>query len=134
MNKDRLLQVADAIEREEIAKFHMIDFVDDRPCGTVACVAGFTALMFIGKPDDKYLTLQRQDEIAIVLGLNASQAGELFFARSLDAFDEESEDTDGYEYIENEGYNRFGAEVIRWMVANDTINWRAALTAIGAIK
>ena len=142
MNKERMLAVADAIEKEEIAKFRMLDFIekcDNNQCGTTACVAGFAHLIMgtkINNDIDNVLSNDRLDEARNYLGLNYEEARELFYAGSMDNYNnaEYDELEDGYIVIDDLGYNKYGAQVIRWMVENDRINWNEALTAVGAIK
>ncbi len=134
MNKERLLQVADAIEREEIAKFDMGTWYS-RPsdafkaeypkCETTGCVAGFAMLMF---GDGDYSSMHQFP--AKLLEVPEDVAYELFYAGSV-----ATDDDSGFTVISaNRDYTQAVPEALRWMVANDTINWRDALTAIGAIK
>ena len=139
MNRERLLAVADAIEREEIAKFKMVDFINTKhKCGTSACVAGFAHLLMGNKfESSNILSYTRLDQAADYLDIDFSNANELFYAHSMSRDEDEDNDIepyDGYCVIDDEGYNKFGAPALRWMVTNDTISWKAALTAIGAIK
>lgn len=45
MNKERILAVADAIEKEtHDITFDMMDYYSDDDCGTSACIAGYAIL------------------------------------------------------------------------------------------
>ena len=136
MNKERMLLVADAIEKEEIAKFRMMDFIRHAHCGTVACVAGFTHILInaAAKDDpDNFLSYSRQNTAGDYLGLPHSDAYELFFAASMNEGDED-EEREGYVVLDEDDYSKHGAKAIRWMVANERINWKEALTALGVLS
>lgn len=139
MNKENMLKIADAIEAQQIATFHMSDFVYNK-CGTSACVAGFAHLLMAieqkqSAPEDNLLSADRLSLAADYLGLDYADANELFYAHSLD-FGVTKEETEvyGYEFIDEEEYNQHGAKVLRWMVENDNVNWKEALTALGIMS
>lgn len=86
MNKERVLALADAIEKAELPEgvgFNMKAFVDDS-CGTTCCIAGL-AVLFSGKSLEELLVLENnsasglQDIASEYLGLTQDEALELYY-------------------------------------------------------
>lgn len=150
MDSKRILEIADAIERQEIATFDMTHVVEQvtndenhHPCGTAACVGGFALIMYMPfwKMQDDPHWEERAGE---VLGLTDQQATELFLAFSLDRYSTLNEDGDtadvslfeSFGSRETDGLrliNELRAHVpaaLRYMVEQNDIHWRRALNAV----
>jgi len=97
MNKERLLELADVIERAPVESFDMDDWLRlnvNAPCGTAACIAGHTCLHFVAGYDNRFEVAKARGvsigvlfssiEIAArdVLELTDEEADRLFFASS----------------------------------------------------
>jgi hypothetical protein len=95
MNKENILKVADAIESATLAKehgigFNMVSFYDDSgadsdhteyECCTVACIAGWAAIMSDGYETVRSLTPSDiSKEAQNYLGLSLCEADDLFCA------------------------------------------------------
>jgi hypothetical protein len=79
MNTERILHIADMIEKLEPRQFDMSDYVTENECGTVACIAGWTYLTYgdpAGEGDPHELA-------AIHLGLDEDRADDLFLPNPL---------------------------------------------------
>lgn len=133
MNKQRLLDIADRIEREP-QTFDMSQVLNR--CGTVGCIMGQAIMLF--DPEQKQRPSYQLDSIARgLLGLDHDQAKELFYAESLDVFEDDDEGDRlhidcGYEVIEKH-YRGLVPIALRWMVHRNKINWEEALHAVKAI-
>lgn len=142
MNKELLLQVADAIETQRAGRrrvaFNMESWghrveEEDHMCGTVACVAGFTLAIkhpvVFKKQIDGHLDFEERsliDRAGVDLGLTREQARELFLAVS---FGEETyfRPPPGLHIINN--HAEFVPDALRWMAATGRIEWKPALEA-----
>ena len=86
MNKERILEIADLIEAgHERMVFDMGVFGDEHPCGTAACIAGWTVARFgwngrAMKIDHRrpVLNFDVFDDALSVLGLSFPEAQRLF--------------------------------------------------------
>jgi len=120
MNKEKLLELADILERhegklptDESITFKMSQFYGHRePCGTVACLAGFTVLLWGGASveackEDQLLIPQVAAEI---LDLKISDRRALFAEHMPFGFTEP---------ISHE----FAAKVIRNFVETGVVDW-----------
>ena len=81
MNKERILELADLIEKQPHTEidadsgFNMLDF--NHLCGTPSCIAGWAVFQSNGN-----LEYVNSEEARIALGLNRLQCEDLFFAWS----------------------------------------------------
>ena len=85
MNKERILEIADLIETgHERMVFDMGVFGDEHPCGTAACIAGWTVARFGESGRAKKIDHRRPlnalffDGALSVLGLSFPEAQRLF--------------------------------------------------------
>ena len=87
MNKERILEIADLIEAgHERMVFDMEVFGDEHPCGTAACIAGWTVARFGENDDAEEIDHRRPlgdgddvfDGALSVLGLSFPEAQRLF--------------------------------------------------------
>lgn len=90
MNKERMLVVADAIEKEEIAKFDMSHFVEEHDCGTSACIGGFAILLFPQFDVEDMCSLYRATEIFEL----TENEGYMLFLDSMELFSERTQATE----------------------------------------
>ena len=105
MNKENILKVADAIEKD-IAFFNM-QYPNQ-------CVAGYANRLF------PIINHYPPANAAIHLGLRNNQLDELFYVRSM-----------GSEGItQTTEAKMLVPDALRWMVSNNDINWRRAFTAV----
>ena len=131
MNKENMYKVADAIEKGEIAKFNMHNFVarnydgSEYSCGTAACVGGFTSLLARqevrdGK-DNEHIYCSHQDTAQHYLDLTFEQGMDLFYAYT---HDEAIPGVDGNkEHV---------PAALRWMANNNSVNWDDAFEAVAS--
>lgn len=77
MNTERILHIADLIEKLEPQQFDMSDYIYTAECGTVACIAGWTYLTY-GGCGDPY------SEARNLLGLDEDRADALFLPYGCD--------------------------------------------------
>ena len=95
MNKQRMLRLADRLEKIDPNKFDMNAFADKRECGTTCCVAGHALLMagwklgeadvweavaFVSRRGVEVHTSQVGDYAQEYLGLTEPQAKKLFYS------------------------------------------------------
>jgi len=84
MNKERILAVADAIEKSSVPElgFSMRSFRSD--CGTAACIAGWAFVLFAKNGENRFRRgvspYDIEVEGQVVLGLKDVEAGRLFYA------------------------------------------------------
>lgn len=96
MNAERMLEVADAIEAEEVADFNMADYFSGKAahevldrwdgqghCGTAACIAGFTTLLY--PPGYKVAAINPYNWARYALDLT-DEAAELLFIDTVPLF------------------------------------------------
>jgi hypothetical protein len=117
MNKERLLELADFIEKLPPEAFEMEDWVTQNECGTTACIAGWACLRFIGGSVAK----ERH-----IYDIDGSCINVLYSAREVLGVDDESlyylsEWPDKFycEYTDpdiTKTRNQVAAEYIRWFV------------------
>lgn len=95
MNKERMLRLADRLEKIDPNDFDMNDFAYKRECGTTCCVAGHALLMarwrlgeddvfnspaFVSRRGVEIHTSQVGDYAQEYLGLTEPQAKKLFYS------------------------------------------------------
>lgn len=83
MNTERILHIADLIEKLEPQQFDMSDYVTENECGAVACIAGWTYLTYGPGEYSAEVHLSAAEH----LGLNRNQADELFIPDYSNLFD-----------------------------------------------
>lgn len=131
MNETLLLRVADAIEShpnnfnlaqfvdwtrgaggdsERSRLFDLIELVDD--CGTVGCVAGFTAAIML--EDDPSIPEPTMESAAGALGLIDAQHWRLFYAGRGSVW---AEMADKYGWSVDDGSLKEWSEVLGWQAA-----------------
>lgn len=134
MRADRLREVADAIERGQVrgqsgVRLDMVAYVKgvsrEHPCGTAACVAGYTAMMYtelevINLPWEAYLAARDS------LDLSESEAKELFMG-SISALRLGVKAVNVRQEINSK--ERLVPDALRWMADTGEINWVKALVA-----
>lgn len=120
MNKERMYAVAEAIEKEQIAKFDMCDFVIKKhTCRTAACVCGFAAILEY--PENTTDIIYEKHNGFMHFGMNYFditdlEADELFVPASIGYVNA------NYQHVPN---------ALRWMADNNIINWNKAFIGIG---
>lgn len=86
MNTERILHIADLIEKLEPQQFDMNEWANS--CGTVACIAGWTYLTYA----DEVIPGSAGTVAAEILGLDEEVANSLFVPTDEDGLDAMYED------------------------------------------
>lgn len=128
MNKQRMYLVADAIEKEQIAKFNMFDFIDGyHTCKTAACVCGFAALL--NYPNHSVSDVK--DAVYDDYGSFMSFGEKYLEITKYEADELFNPHHDSYGTVQINNSYKYVPKAIRWMADNDTIDWDQAFIAIG---
>lgn len=149
MNKQKMLAVADAIERE-VLEFDMTTWGVKTECGTAACVAGHACFLsetygadyvgtrFAGVNDHINMTHSVFGAAQEELELTRHEAEELFrcsrfkgsyIVPKLDIWGSNAE---AFDYI-NE-HRDLVPDAIRWMVLNERVDWERAFNAVACAR
>ena len=124
MNKERIMEIADLIETgHERMVFDMGVFGDEHPCGTAACIAGWTVARFGENDDTKEIDHRRPvlnfdvfDDALSVLGLSFPEARQLFAP---------NEERDGVSMTEVTASH--AVRTLRHLAETGEVDWRATM-------
>jgi hypothetical protein len=109
MNTERILHIADLIEKLEPQQFDMSDYVTENECGTVACIAGWTYLTYgdLGGSGNPHESAENH------FGLDEDRADSLFTPRSKDGLNASYDDITP----------AHAAQTLRKLAATGEVDW-----------